>query len=420
MNLRLLGNRDFFLLWQGSLMSLVGSQLHLIASMIWLKSDQELEVYIPAYLICASVPIALTGIFGGKLADRRAGAGLLAASDFMSGFLAVLLGILFFADLRLSGLQLVLILMVLTSLISVFQGIHKPASSKMVKTLVSEKDLCDGHSWIELSNRLSAPLGQWLGGWLMMLTGPGILFLSNGVSFIASGVSELFIRGGRNKTSDSSTDKQKSAVIKTEMPSVKDILSMSAIRRVLILTFAVNLLLAPVPAIIPFLATDFLNLSGAWIANLFSLLGTGLFLGVLLAPRLWTLGQKIPGVESGLSFLFSLAFILLYAGSRIEFVGTGLILLGMTACILGIHFTTRLQSLLEPEYTGKIMGLVVSMAYFCTPVSLVLVSLVMNILQSGALKLFFLPGCVLGILYGFFNLLEGQSSPEPSRSGDIR
>lgn len=428
MNLRLLAHRDFFLLWQGSLVSLIGSQFHLIASMIWLKSDQALELYIPAYLMCASVPIALVGIFGGKLADRCSGVRLMAASDFTSGMLAVFLGVLFFfSEAGLTVDQLVLALLILTSLISMLQAIHKPASLKMVKHLVAKKNLCDGHSWIELSNRLSAPVGQWLGGLLMVALGPGVLFVANGLSFIGSGLSELFIKDAAGQADTNIIHKRKETdlvpetkpLLTEDSASLLKILDHGPLRKVLLMTFGVNLLLAPVPALIPFLATDFLSLPSVWIGYLFSFLGIGLFLGVLLAPGLWNLQSRYFGVETGLSFFFSLAFILLFFGSQKELICIGLIFLGMTASIMGIHFTTKLQMILKPEHTGKVMGLVVSMAYLCTPLSLLFVSLTLKLFPLEALKLFFIPGCLLGVLYAILTVITWCSSVENSGQGEI-
>ncbi len=77
--------------------------------------------------------------------------------------------------------------------ISLMNALFGPTTMAMLPDLVAEKDLNRANSTIGSINSISAIVGPALGGVIYGLGGINLAFLVNGISFIASGVSEFFI-----------------------------------------------------------------------------------------------------------------------------------------------------------------------------------------------------------------------------------
>ncbi|MCG7548832.1 MFS transporter [Pseudoalteromonas sp. Of7M-16] len=399
MNADIIKKKNFFLLWQGSLVSFIGSQLHLIASLAWLKSHPEYTSAIPLYLIAASLPIALMGLFGGALVDRGSSRKMVIFGDLISGVLAVLLGALFiFSDL-FDKQWLLMALILITIGIGVCQSLHKPATLKLIKLTVTKDELCDGHAWYEFSNRISAPIGHAIGGFFITVVSFGALYLANGLSFIASAWSESKI--SRSLEQDNKANEQKKLSLKDVFSGIGEILNnpqYSGIKSIILLVFMLNIFVAPIPALMPFLAVDILGMEINWIGYLFFILGLGLFFGVLISSKVYN--KKILGfcIEDLQILIMCGAFLLLYAASNSVGVGLGLFLVGMISSSLSIHLTTRLQEMIPVDATGVVMGFIVSMAYICTPLALLGVAIALKLVALQALTLFFLfSACCLSV-----------------------
>jgi hypothetical protein len=88
--------------------------------------------------------------------------------------------------------------------------------------------------------------------------------------------------------------------------------------------------------------------------------------------------------------VLALAFISIYLGNSLQFIGLGLFFIGLIASSLSIHLTTKLQEIVPVEELGSVMGFIVSMAYICTPLSLLGLGITLEFVEPVKLKYFFL------------------------------
>ena len=63
-------NRNLFLLWQGQLVSLLGTQVFRLALVVWLKQAAESATLLGLLMATFVVPGLFIGPFGGVIADR--------------------------------------------------------------------------------------------------------------------------------------------------------------------------------------------------------------------------------------------------------------------------------------------------------------------------------------------------------------
>jgi DHA3 family macrolide efflux protein-like MFS transporter len=79
-------------------------------------------------------------------------------------------------------------------IMSLMNALFGPATIAMLPDIVTEEDLTRANSIIGAVDSLSGMLGPVLGGVIYGLGGIETAFLINGISFVASGISELFIK----------------------------------------------------------------------------------------------------------------------------------------------------------------------------------------------------------------------------------
>lgn len=91
-------NRNFFLLWQGGMVSAIGNQAYLIAVMLWTKEATESGTLVGIVLFAGGIA-SLWIPFGGVLADRFSRVRLLVWCDLLSGIsVLILAGFFWFCD----------------------------------------------------------------------------------------------------------------------------------------------------------------------------------------------------------------------------------------------------------------------------------------------------------------------------------
>lgn len=185
-------NRNFLLLYQGGVVSALGDQANFIAVM--LRAEQSTKSAGVVGMIAFAGGVAgLLNPLGGVLADRYPRAKLLALFDAISGVCVLTLAFLF---RQLSTEHRLLIPAVIT--IAVIRGVcmalFYPVEAALMPDLVPSESLSRANSLIETSFRVTALIGQGLAGVLFRILGAPLLLFFDGITFLLSTVSELFIQ----------------------------------------------------------------------------------------------------------------------------------------------------------------------------------------------------------------------------------
>jgi DHA3 family macrolide efflux protein-like MFS transporter len=183
-----LRNRNFLLLWLGQLVSQLGDRVYAIALMWWVLEKTGSAALMGTVLIAATVPAVLLGPIAGGYVDRWNRKGVIVGMDFVRGALILAVAALAIRD-ALEVWEL-LLATTLTSAASVFFG---PAVTATVPNIVRRGDITRANSLSQIVTQGTGIAGPALGGVLVALWGVGGVFLLNGVSFILSGLSEVFI-----------------------------------------------------------------------------------------------------------------------------------------------------------------------------------------------------------------------------------
>lgn len=194
------GNRNLQLLFGGQVVSSFGDWLYTLALAV-LAYDITGSATIVAVLTFARLlPYALLLPFSGILADRANRKALMISADLGRG--ACMLGLIFVGSEETLWIAFPLVFAA-TALSSLF----KPAMSSVLPAIVGdEEDLVKANSIWSQMDALSFVLGPALGGALVLIGAPQLAFLINGLTFLASAGTLVFVRLPPRETREQSPE----------------------------------------------------------------------------------------------------------------------------------------------------------------------------------------------------------------------
>jgi MFS family permease len=324
----------------------------------------------------SNLPGVVLAPFGGTFADRYSRIRIIIVCDLIAG-----LGILGLAAVTFLAPERVHLLVVLLFVVAVTLGVIRsfflPAISAMIPDLVSKEKLAPANSFAQFSVQASVFVGQAAGGVLYRLIGAPMLFLFDGLSFLFSAVTSLFIRIDRIDDSQ----RVRPAGARTAREAFRQFMSDTAegfrfvwanrgMRDFVLSVSVVNFLLMPVTVLFPFYVRLYLHRDAAWFGFLMASISVGAVCGFLLAGALGLRGHaRARGILTALIVLpavfGSLGFLVVPAAALI-----GAFVCGASVGFINVQFATMTQLSTPPELRGRVMGLLGTMSGGLVPIGM--------------------------------------------------
>jgi len=192
-------NTNFTLLFFGVLFSNIAHILFNFAMSLYVLRiamdafgrDQAPLVQAVYYAVGGFLLLILTP-FGGALADKKNKVRIMVATDFIRGIVILGGGVLLFMTEKPSSI--LVLLFVVTILLNINSAFFSPASGSLLRFILKTEEMQQGASLLTGSNNLQSIIGLILGGILYVSLGIEWIFIINGVGYILSAISEIFIR----------------------------------------------------------------------------------------------------------------------------------------------------------------------------------------------------------------------------------
>lgn len=184
-----LWNPNFILLWQGQLVSALGDIVYAIALGFWILAVTGSTALMGTLMAVSTLPRVLVAPFAGVLVDRSDRKWLLVAMDIVRGVFVVFIGIGAYA-----GFIQVWMVFAAGVIIGFCGAFFTPAVSSSIPDIVPREKIIQANSAYNLIYTSSGILGSSAGGFLFQILGAPLMFLLNGLSYLFSSLSLLFIR----------------------------------------------------------------------------------------------------------------------------------------------------------------------------------------------------------------------------------
>jgi MFS family permease len=237
-----------------------------------------------AYII-QFLPWLLFGLIGGVLVDRwdRRMTIVIVESVRATAFLAI--GIVFLVDGSLISIEFIYGLIFLESTL---QNLFNPARLALMPNLVKEEDLRAANSLMEVSRQVGFLIAPGAGIVISQVFGAGTIIVIDGVTFLISGLTVFFINwrpAPRERRGDGFHHGMAQVIV--EMRQGLSVIGNTRLLQVtLLLGISLNLVVAPIQALLPIFVREVKDVSQGYTGALVAGFIPGLILGSLIAPAL--------------------------------------------------------------------------------------------------------------------------------------
>jgi len=414
---RLFINRDYGLLFLGRLVSQIGDGIHYFA-LTWLVLDLTGSgATLGSVLMVSTLPGILLAPFAGVIVDTLNRKMIIVGADIIRGLLALTLAAVYH-----SGLLTMPILYVATALLSLCGVVFGPAISATIPNLVKKEELVQANARDSFSMSATGILGPIAGAVVLGATGYFGVFIINGICFILSGISEMFIRfPKREKHSlDAAAVQGKEkppSPTRQFMINFKQgftyIWSNVGLRTLIMFALVLNFMGNPLFSVIfPYFGKEVLQMEASHYGFTQSSFPAGLMLGTFLIGALTQRISKHQLLSWGIVWQGILVLLMsiiafpivhqhLSPMAILASIAVPTLFLGILNVQVNVPLNVTLQESVPDNYRGRVFGLLGSLVQMLVPVSMALFGVLVDIIPTA----YFLITCgiaiaVLGVAMG--------------------
>ncbi len=189
-------DKNFLLFFFGILVSGVGSRIYGFGIALYLLDLTGKATVTATYIAIWSFVVFLISPIAATFTDRwKNKVRVLYVTDFARGILYAISAGLVFYFTKIGNPEGALVsIYILLVFIGIQTAFFSPATSAIVPQIVDEDELVSSSSMFQLTRSLQNVMGLMFGAFLYVTFGIVPLMLINAISFILSGISEMFIR----------------------------------------------------------------------------------------------------------------------------------------------------------------------------------------------------------------------------------
>ncbi len=384
-------NKNYVLLWFGQMVSAVGNSIQYIALMWWIMEkfpSNQSGIVIGWMFASNMIPVAAIGPFAGVLVDRISRKALVVLSDALRGVL-----ILWMAYLAYTNQLTTFWIYFISALMGIGAAFFRPSLQATIPNIVPDKHLTRANSLFQTGMQFTQIIGPAIGGVFVGFFGTFFVFALNGVSFLISAFTEIFI--------DFKQRFRKSEKVKSFLHDFKEGLKFTYAKKMIFWTMIIasllNFAFAPVDILIAKQVKVIYHLGALELGYVVSAFALGMIIGAGLLSILPELKKKHNVIILNMFAAGVLFSIMGFASNFVMFLVFSF-LIGTSVSISDVLFMVVLQRIIPDEKRGRVFSVLTTAGTVLQPVSLALIGWVSAILTNSIIFL------ALGIMVTFGSL----------------
>lgn len=183
-----LWNKNFFLLWQGQLVSVLGDILYMFALEFWIYDITGSSALMGLLSTLTILPRVILGPFAGVFVDKWDKKKIIVLTDFIRGVFVTIIGAA--AIMGFIEVWMVFAVGIISGICAAF---FNPAAMAIKPEIVPKSKLIQANSATSLAQSGMSMIGNAIGGILYVAIGAPYLFFFNGISYLFSALTEVFM-----------------------------------------------------------------------------------------------------------------------------------------------------------------------------------------------------------------------------------
>lgn len=379
--------KNFVLFALGRLVSLVGSGIQMVAIPLYILDLTGSGAAMGIFTLLGMIPRLLAAPFAGVIGDRWNRKKIMVWTDFLRGILILYLALLAFSN----SLNLIT-LFVVQAIVSVFDGFFSAATGAMLPDIVQKDNLRKANSVLGSVNSFSMVIGPILGGIIYGVFGIALVFLFNGISFIVSSISELFIT---YKLKFKEGIKLNLKLFFSEFKEgLNFIFKKRELKYLVVFAIVINFLLYPLYEVIePYVLRQVVRMSAQQYGFIQTFFTVGMLIGnVVLATFLSKIRSKILMIsgmfsQSVMLIVFSIFIfpnVLILFEKWEFFIITGIIyfVIGLFNTFVNVPVSTNLQLMTHSNIRSRVFSSLEILFQLMIPLGAVLYGFLLDLIPS--------------------------------------
>ena len=398
-------NRNLLILLFGQLLSQIGDKFYMLALSFWVLDVTGSPTYMGIALFCSFFPATVLGFFSGVIVDRYDRKNIIVITDLTRGIIVSLVVFLYYQQMLtipvILGIQIVL---------SINTAFFNPAIPSFIPQIVAADQLTRANSLTQLVRGISSVLGPVLGGMCVGFFGYAFVFIFNALSYLISGILEMFIKVPTNKKQDS----QKPAMVLQFKEGIRYVFKSVPLIIFLLIISLLHFFIGSIEAFFPVLAKEMAGNGPQNLGYLQTSLGVGIILSSVIIG--WINFQKN---ESFILFtaIFCIGIVYMIISIHFElysrFIYTIFFLFAVFGGIIilaGTCFRSILQKTIPNQMAGRVFGVVGAVSDISIPLAMLIYGFLLSFFSS--IILLFYTGLAMLIITPDLYLIYKKSNED--------
>jgi MFS family permease len=363
---RLLGKRNFALLWIGAVVSASGFYVGNVVIEWFIYASSHDALYLTILGVIEFVPILSIGIIAGALVDRHDRRHLMIASDLAR---AATLGALA-AYVLILGFNLPVILILMFA-IAAFGTVFNPSSGAILPSLLNKDDLPDGNGLLEAGTTAAGFIGSPLGGALILVVGVGGGLIYNSATFAISAlmIALITIPVALNRKPEDS-ESEKGSLLSDVKAGFRFLREQRALLTLTLASMVLNFFTFYLLYVVVFVS-NVLHAGPAVFGLVVGVQSAGYAVGALLLVGRLKMGRR-PGVWIPVAWgLSGLPLIIMILIPLVPIAMVCAVTMGVLSALVNITFVSTVQKIVPDEFLGRYFAIDQAGGYSMIPAGLV-------------------------------------------------
>lgn len=381
--------KNLFLYSTGKTISIFGTAIYNFALGLYVLKQTGSALSFAVTLILGIIPMVIINPFAGVIADKVNKKTLVICMDLLSGILLVSVYILCMKyELNL------LIIYVTTFLLTVFTTFFGIGLEAAKPNIVSEKMLMNINSISKIIDSTSSIMGPMLGGIVFAIFDMRTFIIINGISFLFSGLSMIFIHFKLfNHQLNEDHLIGKIHLIRDMKDGFNYIFERKSIKSMFMLLILINFFLGfAVTVPLPYMINTVLKFGAKEFGMIQGAFPLGMIIGALLVKKIierisYSILLKYISIALSILMILLGVPVMLKSLQLNSIVFTCyfiaiLFLFGLFIALIDIPLAYFMQKEIPDEYRGRVLSIGISIAKIMLPIAMISSGALLNILPS--------------------------------------